>query len=55
MPNESYCEIRYFNFDWKITITPHHSHRNTQQIRLKSVLFSILLNYKNILKFVNFC
>ena len=28
---EFYCEIQYFNFHWKITITLHHSHRNTQQ------------------------
>jgi len=55
-PLNFYFEIRCFNFDWKITITLLHSHRNTQQwqVRLKSVLFWIFLNFKNILKFTNF-
>ena len=51
MPTEFYFVIQYLNFDTKITITLHHSHRNTQQrqVRLKPVLFRILLNFKNIL------
>jgi len=55
-PLNFYFEIRCFNFDWKITITLLHSRRNTQQwqVRLKSVLFWIFLNFKNILKFTNF-
>ena len=38
MPTEFCFKIQYFNFDWKITITLLHSHRNTQQwkVRLKS-------------------
>jgi len=41
MPTEFYFKIQYFNFEWKNTITPLLSHRNTQQwqVRLRSVLF----------------
>jgi len=31
MPTEFYFENQYFNFDWKITIAPLRSYRNTQQ------------------------
>ena len=39
MPTEFYFEIQYFNFDWNITITLPHSHRNTQQWQLKSATY----------------
>ena len=31
MPTEFYFESQYFNFEWKITTTLLHSHRNIQQ------------------------
>ena len=41
MPNEFYFEIYYFNFDWKIATTPHHSHGNTQQWRVHDVTAAV--------------
>ena len=35
IPTKFYFEIRYFNFDWNITITLLCSHRNTQQWQVK--------------------
>ena len=45
-PTQFYFEIQYFNFDWKITITLLHSHRNTEQwqVRLRSVLFRVRIS-----------
>jgi len=36
-----YFEIQYFNFDWKITITLLHSHRNTQQWQVHDVTATV--------------
>jgi len=46
MLTKFYFKIQYFNFDWKITITLLHSHRNIQQwkVRLKSVLFRVRIS-----------
>jgi len=46
VPTEFSFKIQYFNVDCKITITILHSHRNTQQwkVRLKSVLFRVKIS-----------
>jgi len=51
MPAECYLEIQYFNFDWKITITLLHSHRNTKQVRRKSVLFRLRISNNTLFPF----